>query len=101
MSGPSARPPRLAAPATDAATISDWVSLEAPGWMLQKFASVRIWQWIGLAGVVFLGLLVDLLTRIVALRFVRGVAVRLHGGVQELAVRRTVRGIGIVAATLV
>ena len=86
--------------ATDAATISEWVSLEAPGWMLQKFASVRIWQWIGLGGIILVGLLLDLIVRFVAIRFLRRATKRISKDTEDLVVRRTARAFGVVAATL-
>ena len=86
--------------ATDAATISEWVSLEAPGWMLQKFASVRIWQWIGLGGIILVGLVLDLIVRFVAIRFLRRATKRISKDTEDLVVRRTARAFGVVAATL-
>lgn len=88
-------------PDVDAASIDEWIALHAPPWMLEDFLSLAIWQWLGLAAIVLSGLVVDLVVRIAAIGFVRRVARRLHPGVEDASIRRAVRGLGVVAATLV
>ena len=85
----------------EAASIDEWITLNAPPWMLESFLGMAIWQWLALAAVVLLGLIADLVVRLLTIGFVRRIARRLHPEVDDAAVRRAVRGLGIVAATLV
>ena len=81
-------------------SLSEWVAIEAPEWMLQKVAFVKVWQWIGLGIIILVGLVLDLVVRFVAIRSLRRATKRIGRGTDDLVVRRTARAMGVVAATL-
>ncbi|MEC8321489.1 MAG: mechanosensitive ion channel domain-containing protein [Planctomycetota bacterium] len=85
---------------TDPRSIDDWVAtLESP-WLTRKVVFVEIWQWMGLGVIILAGLVVDLLLRIVGGRAVRPLMRRLHEDVEDLTMRRAVRGLGLAGSTL-
>ena len=81
--------------------LAEWVNLNGPDWMLQRFVFLAVWQWIGLGLIILVGLIVDTLTRFVARRIFRSMSHRLKAGPDDDAVRRASRSIGVVAATLI
>ncbi len=83
-----------------ATSISEWVALEAPEWMLDKVASVRVWQWLGLASIILVGLVLDLVVRFVTFRFLRRATAKISDNTDEHVIRRTARAFGVCAATL-
>jgi MscS family membrane protein len=85
----------------DAASIDEWIALHAPPWMLETFIGMTAWQWMALAAVVLAGLIADMVVRLLTIGVVRRVTRRLHPDADDVSVRRAVRGIGVVAATLV
>ncbi len=85
----------------ETASIDEWIGLHAPPWMLESFLGLTVWQWLALAAVILAGLVADMLVRLLSIGFVRRVARRLHADVDDTSVRRAVRGLGIVAATLI
>ena len=92
---------RREAGATTYTSLADWMNVNAPDSMLETYAFLRLWQWIGLAVAVFLGLALDL-----AVRFSLGIVVRTvtkkFGSVLEpKQIKRSIRGFGILAAALV
>ncbi|MEO1583401.1 MAG: mechanosensitive ion channel family protein [Planctomycetota bacterium] len=48
---------------TDGATVSLWIESYLPSWALQKDFTLRNWQWLGLALVIFAGFAADLVSR--------------------------------------
>ncbi len=81
--------------------LAEWVNLNGPDWMLERFVFLAVWQWIGLGLVILLGIIVDTTTRFIARRVFRSLNRRIDSGPDDDSVRRASRSIGVVAATLV
>jgi MscS family membrane protein len=82
------------------ANLADWVNLNGPEWILQRFVFLAIWQWIGLGLIILVGIIVDTLTRFIARRAFRSLNRRMDAGPDDDTVRRASRSIGVVTATL-
>ena len=81
--------------------LAEWMNLNAPEWMLNRMVFLAVWQWIGLATIVLLGLIVDLLVRVFMARILRSAMKRFYKPTDETLIRRSARGVGVVAATLI
>lgn len=92
---------RRRAGATSYTSIADWMNVNAPDSMLETYAFLRLWQWIGLAIAVFVGLVLDLVVR-----FGLGIAVRMitqkfDSALEPDQIKRSIRGFGLLAAAVV
>ena len=86
---------------TEYASVSDWMSINAPESMLKTYLFLRLWQWIGLAAAVFLGLVVDLIVRFALGAILRIVLQRFNSTLEPKAIKRSIRGFGLLAAAIV
>lgn len=78
-----------------ALTLGLWVRSMVPGSLQGELVlGLEVWQWIGLALLVFLALLVDLLTRTVMRRVWMRLLRRIEGDSSEKVIRRSVRPFG-------
>ena len=80
--------------------LAEWMNLNAPEWMLGRVVFLTVWQWIGLAAIVFIGLIADLLVRLFMGRVLRSVLKRYYKPTDAHLIRRSARGVGVVVATL-
>ena len=85
---------------TEINDLSEWVDYYAPEYLLKRFIFLEIWQWIGLALIIFLGLLADLIASTIMGLIVRRLAKKFDASVDEKRIRHSVRGIGLLAAAL-
>ena len=81
-------------------SVSDWVHLNAPNSLLEKFLFLEIWQWIGLAIVIFLGFAVDFVVRLVLGTVIRNLARRYEAPIDEKRIKQSVRGFGLLAGAI-
>ncbi|MEM9661241.1 MAG: mechanosensitive ion channel family protein [Planctomycetota bacterium] len=87
--------------ATDNATISIWIERHMPEWALRRDFTLRNWQWIGLAVVIFGGFVVDLIARSVLLAFWTRLRKRRKAALDLDAGKRAVRPFGLlIGATI-
>lgn len=87
--------------ATDRATISIWIEQHLPAWALQRDFTLRNWQWIGLAVVIFGGFVVDLISRTVLLAFWARLRKRRGVTLDTLMAKRGVRPFGLLIGATV
>lgn len=85
---------------TEINNLSEWVDYYAPSYLLNTFVFLEIWQWIGLALIIFLGLMADLITSTLMGLIVRRLARNFNASIEEKRIRHAVRGIGLLAAAL-
>ena len=87
-------------PPPRARNLEDWIGSLGMPWLLQKVVFVEVWQWFAIAMVILLGLILDLLIRIIGGRLLRPLMRRLHEDVEDESMRRAVRGFGLVGSTM-
>ncbi|MAC18451.1 MAG: hypothetical protein CMJ23_02025 [Phycisphaerae bacterium] len=80
--------------------LEDWIGSLGMPWLMQKVVFVEVWQWFAIAMVILLGLILDLLIRIIGGRLLRPLMRRLHEDVEDQSMRRAVRGFGLVGSTM-
>jgi MscS family membrane protein len=81
--------------------LAEWMRLNAPEWALNRVVFLAIWQWIGLATIVLVGLIVDFFVRLFTARILRSIIKRFYKPTDPPLVRRAARGVGVVASTLI
>ena len=79
--------------------IEDWVVAQEIPWLTTKVAFIEIWQWFGLAAIVLIGLALDLIARLLGSQAIGRLARKMHKPTNEITIRRSVRGIGLVTST--
>ena len=87
-------------PSPKVSDLDDWVGSLGMPWLLQKVVFIEVWQWFAIAVVILLGLILDLLIRILGWRLFRPLVRRVHGDLEDDSVRRSIRGFGLVGSTL-
>ncbi len=80
---------------SDTTTASQWVQFIEdllPDWLVNNsFATVKIWQWIGLGGLVLLGMMLDLFLRMLLSGLTRRAVKRRGGATSDETRAKTVR----------
>ena len=79
--------------------IEDWIVSQEIPWLTRKIAFIEVWQWFGLAVIVFIGLIVDLITRLLGMKVLGHLARKVHKATEDITIRRAVRGIGLTGST--
>ena len=65
-----------------------------------KFLTLKYWQWIGLFGLILIGVILDLCVRFLAAMFSRRIIARKEGEATTETIRKTVRPFGLAVAAL-
>jgi MscS family membrane protein len=85
----------------DSVTLSDRIEAMWPVYFTDNdFLGVKYWQWLSLALLILLGLVIDLIIRIVLSRLFRKIMAKRGGEAQPATVRRTVRPFGLAIAAV-
>ena len=79
--------------------VEDWIVAQDIPWLTNKIAFIEVWQWFGLAVIILLGLIVDLIVRLLGINVVGRLARRIHNSTGDVTIRRAVRGIGLACST--
>lgn len=86
-------------PTPRVSTIEDWITAKNLSWLREKIAFIEIWQWFALAAIILFGLFVDLILRLAGIGIIGHLAHKVHEGIDDIYIRRAVRGLGIVGST--
>ncbi|MCP4835823.1 MAG: mechanosensitive ion channel family protein [Phycisphaera sp.] len=86
-------------PTPEVSSLEDWITTRNLPWLTEKIAFIEIWQWFALSVIVLLGLFLDLILRLAGLGIVTHLVHKVHDGIDDIHIRRAVRGLGIVGST--
>ncbi|MBC02735.1 MAG: hypothetical protein CMJ34_05445 [Phycisphaerae bacterium] len=79
--------------------LEDWIVSQDIPWLTSKVAFIEIWQWFGLGSIILIGLIVDLVVRLIGSRGIGHLARRIHKPTEGITIRRAVRGLGLTSST--
>ena len=92
---PQAGDPDQATIVANPEPIADWVREQLPESLVQPAFLLETWQWVGIAALVFLAVVVDRLTRLVATWLMRRITKAKKGEDQDEAITRFRRPIDV------
>ena len=98
---PQAGDPDQATIVANPEPIADWVREQLPESLVQPAFLLETWQWVGIAALVFLAVVVDRLARLVATWLMRRITKAKKGEDQDEAITRFRRPIGLWLGALV
>ncbi|MCH8343408.1 MAG: mechanosensitive ion channel family protein [Planctomycetes bacterium] len=78
-----------------------WFESELPVYLVEnEFLAIKYWQWIGLFGLILIGVILDLCVRFLAALIARRIITRKGGKAHAETIRKTVRPFGLAVAAL-
>ena len=81
-------------------SLSDWMSINAPASLLEQHFFLKLWQWLALVVVLFLGFLIDFIVRMILWLVVSRILKHFNADPDQKRIKQSIRAFGLFTAAI-